>query len=241
MALPGRNDVCPCGSGKKYKKCHLEVDEARSRTLARPMTTTEWLDVNVSQLIDTLRRPAERAPGLLTRATDFFGRDVTFESAMTDRLFRDAVLFDGPNDGTHLLETVSDEGPAELADARENIRSELLKSHLSILEVKEVKRGEGLGLQDLLTGTEVYIHDPELAASLEPMEYLLGRVLRFPDRPLLLASFEKLRFHGRKAATAAVQAHVVREGLELDETCAEWLSKNALVVTRLARAAAAPA
>ena len=25
----GRNDPCWCGSGKKYKKCHLEADEAR--------------------------------------------------------------------------------------------------------------------------------------------------------------------------------------------------------------------
>jgi hypothetical protein len=24
----GRNDPCPCGSGKKYKKCHLFEDEA---------------------------------------------------------------------------------------------------------------------------------------------------------------------------------------------------------------------
>ena len=24
----GRNDDCPCGSGKKYKKCHLREDEA---------------------------------------------------------------------------------------------------------------------------------------------------------------------------------------------------------------------
>jgi septal ring factor EnvC (AmiA/AmiB activator) len=23
----GRNDTCPCGSGKKYKKCHLQADE----------------------------------------------------------------------------------------------------------------------------------------------------------------------------------------------------------------------
>lgn len=23
-----RNDACPCGSGKKYKKCHLPEDEA---------------------------------------------------------------------------------------------------------------------------------------------------------------------------------------------------------------------
>jgi len=27
----GRNDICPCGSGKKYKKCHLEEDEASER------------------------------------------------------------------------------------------------------------------------------------------------------------------------------------------------------------------
>ena len=23
----GRNDPCPCGSGKKYKKCHLPQEE----------------------------------------------------------------------------------------------------------------------------------------------------------------------------------------------------------------------
>jgi preprotein translocase subunit SecA len=23
---PGRNDLCPCGSGKKYKKCHGVVN-----------------------------------------------------------------------------------------------------------------------------------------------------------------------------------------------------------------------
>src|SRR5438445_2550110 len=26
MAIPGRNDPCHCGSGKKYKKCHLQQD-----------------------------------------------------------------------------------------------------------------------------------------------------------------------------------------------------------------------
>ena len=32
----GRNDECPCGSKKKYKKCHLEADEkAQSDALAQ--------------------------------------------------------------------------------------------------------------------------------------------------------------------------------------------------------------
>jgi SEC-C motif len=28
MAKPGRNDRCPCGSGKKYKACCLTKDDA---------------------------------------------------------------------------------------------------------------------------------------------------------------------------------------------------------------------
>ena len=34
LAQTGRNDLCPCGSGKKYKKCHLVEDE--SATIAPP-------------------------------------------------------------------------------------------------------------------------------------------------------------------------------------------------------------
>ncbi len=30
----GRNDICWCGSGKKYKKCHLESDSAKNREAA---------------------------------------------------------------------------------------------------------------------------------------------------------------------------------------------------------------
>ena len=29
-AIPGRNDPCWCGSGRKYKKCHLPDEEKKS-------------------------------------------------------------------------------------------------------------------------------------------------------------------------------------------------------------------
>ena len=31
MAKIGRNDLCPCGSGKKYRRCRLAKDEAAHR------------------------------------------------------------------------------------------------------------------------------------------------------------------------------------------------------------------
>jgi tetratricopeptide (TPR) repeat protein len=36
MAKIGRNDLCPCNSGKKYKKCCMTRDEAAARA-ARPV------------------------------------------------------------------------------------------------------------------------------------------------------------------------------------------------------------
>jgi hypothetical protein len=33
---PGRNDPCWCGSGKKYKKCHLAADEGGTSTGGAP-------------------------------------------------------------------------------------------------------------------------------------------------------------------------------------------------------------
>ena len=30
-AETGRNDVCWCGSGKKYKRCHLDADAHKQR------------------------------------------------------------------------------------------------------------------------------------------------------------------------------------------------------------------
>ncbi len=38
MKNTGRNDTCPCGSGKKYKKCHLQADEEKnSAALAKAL------------------------------------------------------------------------------------------------------------------------------------------------------------------------------------------------------------
>ncbi len=31
---PGRNELCWCGSGKKYKKCHLPEDEKKLKNYA---------------------------------------------------------------------------------------------------------------------------------------------------------------------------------------------------------------
>src|SRR2546428_3369108 len=48
----GRNDPCPCGSGRKYKKCHLVLEEMRSASPSAPAATAA--PVHGRQKIDAL-------------------------------------------------------------------------------------------------------------------------------------------------------------------------------------------
>lgn len=43
MSKPGRNDPCYCGSGKKYKKCHMAEDKAAEQERKEAAEAGEWL------------------------------------------------------------------------------------------------------------------------------------------------------------------------------------------------------
>ena len=38
--IPGRNEFCWCGSGVKYKRCHMASDQSRARAGARTQCVT---------------------------------------------------------------------------------------------------------------------------------------------------------------------------------------------------------
>lgn len=54
MAKFGRNDLCYCGSGKKYKHCHWKADQDAVRSRLNTRRARQWL---FSRLVDFSQRP----------------------------------------------------------------------------------------------------------------------------------------------------------------------------------------
>lgn len=70
----GRNDPCPCGSGKKYKKCHLDADARTARTpLTHPVSTE--LIVSRAQARE-VQRTRQQGRGRPIISTEFAARRV---------------------------------------------------------------------------------------------------------------------------------------------------------------------
>jgi lipopolysaccharide biosynthesis regulator YciM len=65
MMKPTRNDPCPCGSGKKYKKCCLATDEAEAlKASSTPPVVETDLDSLSNSVLDFI------AAGDIKRAED---------------------------------------------------------------------------------------------------------------------------------------------------------------------------
>ena len=138
MKTAGRNDPCPCGSGKKYKKCCLAAD-GRSRTapageilgslaeLKRSVQELEDLSNSVVVLIEAGKwEEAEEACHQLRRdhpeQVDGIWRMATVEEARGNRAaaakaYRETVEFMRSHDG------FDEEGIADMIESAERMES----------------------------------------------------------------------------------------------------------------------
>ena len=56
--LPGRNDACWCGSGKKYKSCHMQMDNRIALMAARGHEVPSHGIIKTPEQIEGIRRSA---------------------------------------------------------------------------------------------------------------------------------------------------------------------------------------
>ncbi len=181
MAKIGRNDPCYCGSGKKYKYCHMQQDMAAERLSAQVASARPAL---YDRLLAFSR---DRDGGLeLTSAFNLFwnGRihpdDVGVLGPGQLNLFIEWFLFDylrGEERKTALQLFVEHEGPS-LTSLEQQILEAWDRSRISLYRVRQVRDGTFV-LEDLLRGGEVTVSQWGLVLYAE-MPVVI-RVLEEPD------------------------------------------------------------
>jgi len=179
---PGRNEPCWCGSGKKYKKCHLDSDKSRDE-LPRRQGATDSRETN-------------EFAGLRKRIGDFLGEvlpEREFKLAI-EELFGDRMQ-DKAEDATigvvdwilhdriaaRLGRTVMQEflvrhGSRITKREREMVEA-WSRSFVGLYEVQELTAGVGLKLKDLIFGETFFAHDVSMSTKLARWDGLLARVL----------------------------------------------------------------
>lgn len=166
----GRNAPCPCGSGRKYKKCHLAADEAEHAVRQSTATAHVMDDRLVDRLADFARREygaaweafqdafidAEEAPGLAI-PWSVYGFAVDGRQTVAE-----AYL------DVHRRRCTPQE--QRWLDAQRN-------AWLSVWEVENAEPGQALTLRDLLSGERRTVRETRASKTLVLRDAVLGRIV----------------------------------------------------------------
>ena len=90
---PGRNDECWCGSGKKYKKCHLDFDERLQSMYEQGFELPERASLKSAADIEGIKRSAAVNIGVLDYVAERIGPGTTTEEV--DRWVHDYTVEHG--------------------------------------------------------------------------------------------------------------------------------------------------
>jgi hypothetical protein len=175
----GRNDPCPCGSGKKFKRCHgASVAGATASPL---VSRAEVLKDRDAELSNRLMRWARKRHG-----ADWVGSlfDSTAHASAGGLSEPDLPIVI-----PWLLHMRLDDAEATLDEAwiRESqtrlspddalIIDAYREAWVSIWEVSGVEAGIGVRFDDLLTGETRFVHDVNSSSALQSFDVVLAVIL----------------------------------------------------------------
>lgn len=176
----GRNDPCPCGSGKKYKKCCL-IKEAREKGAIKPP-----INLKEKGIIDKLHSYSKKkiskkdflnAIGIYFR-TEPVEPLVLPERALDDRgdfdewYLNDYYLPSGMTIMQDFYSTMFD----KLTEEERKILDSYMVSYMDIYEVMDVTEGVGLKLRGIFTGTELEVKEVKGSQQLVKWDIIMARV-----------------------------------------------------------------
>lgn len=172
----GRNDPCPCGSGLKYKKCHLPLEEAE--TLAAEPHRAPVHDAGF-RLIERIGNWAyDRFGGEFEAGANDFGFNEV-EGGM--QLAVPWMIFHHPLQGMPAYEWFAREEAANLSRRDRELIDAQRRSWVSIWEVRESVPGKSMILADLLSGEKRLVQEASASRSLVARDVVMGRVVDFGD------------------------------------------------------------
>ncbi|AMV70932.1 hypothetical protein JCM30471_27510 [Desulfuromonas carbonis] len=172
MSIIGRNEPCPCGSGKKYKKCCLDKDGQFAARQREQMSATpralDWLEQHYPEeiaeavRIDYFGDPEQVNLHALSALSPHFQE--MLQVNIGEWTLADARI-EVKGKRVPVRELLLGPGGPLLPAAGKDWLRRLGERRLSLYEVREAKAGEGLLLVDLLLPDEPAVWVDERGAS----------------------------------------------------------------------------
>lgn len=178
--MPGRNEPCPCGSGKKFKRCCVDA-RVRGSTLrlvepalSDPLRAAAGLHALDEELVKRLFAFAKTLNGFAP--LEDFPIDLEHEPEAIS-IFVSWAVYEHSFGGATIVERFLRASSGALRRDEHAWLSAQARSRLSAWEVLDVERGQSIRVRDMFTSEEALVVERMGSESLVPRDVLLARVV----------------------------------------------------------------
>ena len=170
----GRNDPCPCGSGRKYKKCCFAAEQAVPLEVARANS----LKAADRVLMERLMSFASRRFGdawIDFAITAYSGSPKERIGEYEYQLLIPWAVYHLPvgDRGIPVAQYFVEENARRLSGQERDLIDAQLQTWLSIWEIRDVMPGVGMSVVDQLTKEERFVHEVAGSADANPRDSVL--------------------------------------------------------------------
>lgn len=179
MSKPGRNDPCYCGSGKKYKQCHLRIDAAKEREQRDQGEAARYLRLELPRFARDERFVADFNEALPLYWNNYYEAENVGEMSEFEALrFLDWFVFDYKlEDGSRILDIYAE----EFADSLTPLQLSLLNSWQEAAPAGAYEMlsydGQELQLRDVFSDEAFTVFEASGRGNVEVGEVILSRLV----------------------------------------------------------------
>ena len=181
----GRNAPCPCGSGRKYKKCHLAADEAEHASRQSSASTHAMDDRLVARLAGFARREYGEAWEAFQDV--FLDADQAMGLAIPWSVYCFEV-----NGRLPVVDAYLDVHRRRCTLEEQRWLDAQRAAWLSVWEVEDVEPGRTVMLRDLLSDERRTVCETRASKTLVPRDAVLGRIVDYDGVSLLCGVHPRL-------------------------------------------------
>ena len=186
MPKVGRNDPCPCGSGKKYKQCCMLRDRVEQ---TQEMTAHRSYEALLDQLIVFAQGPSLTLDTVSAFNLFWNGRYSARATQFLDKVdllrFFDWYAFDCLTWQAQkpVIALFQESAGSRLSPGERELLTSWQETVMSLYRIEAVKAGEFFVLQDSIQDVRMQVADSLLSRVARKDDLIIGRVLQAPNDP----------------------------------------------------------
>lgn len=184
MDRPGRNDPCYCGSGKKYKQCHMPSDLAADRAQRVWADAARELRLEILEFAGSERFEVEAGEAAVRYWNGLYTPEtLALMSPSESERFLDWFAFDSalPSTGGRVVDLfLSEKRPTLSQEAAELLDLWSKSEPMSGYELRGYE-GQTLRLKEFISGKEIELFEPGGHGSATTGSIILGRPVSVHD------------------------------------------------------------